>query len=173
MVAVVLLLASGCGRHASSNDKTLPSSVQPSNPCELLSRSEIEDALGNAVQDGRGGELATDTDGQRDCFWFPAGDSRLGLSLRIQTDAALAKSHIGLTAAQLVDEGANFQSVPDLGDAAKYYPDTQQLIVLKDHTVVFLQGLGPDHSSSLQTQEVGLATRILSHLPAAPRASSG
>jgi len=146
--------------------------VQPPNPCTLLSTAEVASVF-DRVHDATGGDLATVKVDQRDCFWFAVDQNGVGLTIRIQTDAALTATHNGLTAAQYADECSEGIAVNGLGDLARYCPRTQTLAVLVGHTAMFLGALGGGQPATLgsanlpdvQAQEVTLARLAIARLP--------
>jgi hypothetical protein len=166
-------LGAGCSHDNAPARDVLPSSVQPPNPCELLSTAEVASAF-DPVSDGGPGSIATATNDQRNCWWFPVAKDGVGVTLGIRTDAAASAAHTGLSLEQELDACSSAIPVNGLGDVAQYCPRSQTLTVLVAHTAVILQpldSLGPvslDPSQpvpDVQAQLVRLARLVLGRLP--------
>jgi len=177
IVLAVLVVGKAQSRHRvrslgiplSPGDSFLTAGTQPSDPCSLLSSSEISRALGARYVLYIASDRASVDNPFRTCNWSGGPDGLPGFGITTQTqeadDITLAAGRgaawrIGDTAAQTFGMFKRGEAVSSVGDAANYLPSN--LIVLSGTTVLWLQGYGQDVPLSALKP---LALRAITRLP--------
>lgn len=148
LAILALTLAASCSGSghqpsaSSTSGAAVPADAQPPDPCTLLSLDEIRQVTGQGAAQPDASKPADPFTGQRNCIWTTT-THELFISLTLFTDRSIAAAPQNgfpetLTRLFNATDAAPHTDVPDVGTAARFYPNRNTLDVLTEHAYFYL-----------------------------------
>ncbi|HEV3231916.1 MAG TPA: hypothetical protein VG245_06660 [Candidatus Dormibacteraeota bacterium] len=118
-----------------------PEAVFVKDPCGLLTRPEVEQAVGSAMAEA---QRSSHPGNGHNCLWAPAAPGGWIVGLDATTPSTMAAQGLKGTPASLFDaqRTAQSQAIAGLGDRAAWEPSASRLMILRGQLLlqlVFLQ----------------------------------
>jgi hypothetical protein len=153
-VVLVAVLAAGCGSdettsgtQAAAGSATISEAAKNLDPCSLLTKSEVEEVLGQPVNDpDRKGTSCT----------YNTTDTAQFASISVVAQPGVMSDYEFLKNENQTDKA---QAISGLGDAAMYTTETQ-LLVLKKDVVITINSFGKVTQDNLKALAEDAVARV-------------